>query len=149
MTLNNMTTNDTFVIINCTEKNEIAIDITKNENMIKHLYSYFKSLDISHFEPEKLVTNIFRKESTTDNSPVHMKMLKDHPERFNGKSYTSKQIYTMSIEYANKNELLQIHTHQKCAKDLKKYFGQYFKHVTVGNFYVFPLDFSDTINVLP
>jgi hypothetical protein len=141
-----------LMIINCIEKplekskvNDI-LNIKNSDDALKQVYNYFKSLDISQFSPRDIITTELKKELIANDLPTYVKMLKNSADQFDGKSYTAKQLYSMSIEYANKFKLPQGYTEQKCAKDLKKYFGQFFKHETTSNFYIFPPNFSNIVD---
>lgn len=146
------TTDRRLMIIDCIEKKldhkmtKSIVDILDNNDSLKQIYNYFKSLDISEFYPGNLVVTEFKKELILNDMPAYIKMLKYEALQYDGTTHTAKQIFDSSIKYANANKLPHGYTEQGCAKNLMKFFVQYRTRVNNKSTYIFPDNFSELVD---
>ena len=71
-----------------------------------------------------------------------------NPDTFKNKKFTTKELYTKSLEYVAQNNRIMSsnYTEKKCERDLKKYLGIFSERSEKSNYYHFSDNLSDTID---
>jgi len=143
-----------FNIYDCVEevltkdKIDVIVNIIKNLKLLKQLYNYFKSRDISNFNPRDIYNNNFKKDLIINDLPAYIKMIMYETKDYLSSKFTAKQLYNNSLDYATKRKLAQNYSSAKCYRDLKKFFGDYYHETSSSGYYQFPEDFDTNVEIV-
>lgn len=114
-----------FMIIGCPEeklKQDIIdklVKIQKDEKLLGHIFTYFRKRDISNFDPKKIVMTKYKLDLIAHDLPAYIKMIIHRPEDFANKTFTSKKLYSLSVDYLHEFRIIHVpYEQQKCFKDL-------------------------------
>jgi hypothetical protein len=99
----------------------------KDANCLTNLYNYFKTRDISTFEPVNIVKTEFKINLIMANLPAYIKFLIDRVEYVKGETLTPKELYDMSVSYAKDKRMVSTYTERLFTVQFKKVFTPYFK----------------------
>ena len=131
-------------LIHCNEKpkdkhhfNRIHKLIEDNDIMIE-LDKYFKTLDLLNYNVTDIPMTEYKKENVLYNLPAYIQMIRDNPEIYKGRTFSAKELYNLSKEYAKNKRLSYSYTERKCFNDLGKFFGRFYQRTEKARRYVFP-----------
>jgi hypothetical protein len=125
-------TDKRFIFVECPDvrKDEEyynnLVQFKKDKSKLKQLYNYFKTKDISTFQPIKIVTTEYKKHLILNNLPAYFRFIKDEYDLLNtDESISIDILYKMSIEYARKNRLQSTYTDRLFSQQMHKVLGQF------------------------
>lgn len=78
--------------------------------------------------------------------PIYIKIIENEMDKMMKKRMTSKMLYTMSKEYAEREKMTVRYTERKCAMDLRKVFWRYYVKNKSERYYYFEESDKDEIN---
>jgi hypothetical protein len=140
-------TDKRFLFVECPDKRKDEqyynnlVQFKKDPIKLKQLYNYFKTNDISTFQPIKIVTTEYKKHLILNNLPAYFRFVKDEYDLLNtDESIPIDILYKMSIEYARKNRLQSTYTDRLFSQQMHKVFGQFKMMKNRKVEYKFPLD---------
>jgi hypothetical protein len=136
-----------YLFVECPEvrKEEVyykrLVEFKKDSTKLKQLYNYFKTRDISTFQPIKIVTTEYKKHLILNNLPAYFRFIKDEYDLLNNdESMPIDILYKMSIEYARKNRLQSTYTDRLFSQQMNKVFGEFKIMINRKVHYKFPTD---------
>jgi len=125
---------------------DAILDIMEDKDKLRQLYNYFRSRDISEFNPRNIITTDYKKELMKNDLPAYIKMVQFTPRLFAGSSITSKNLYIQSLEYARLNRLSTGYTERKCYKDIKNCFEKFYTKENDQRCYKFPENLEKVVD---
>jgi len=140
-------TDKRFIFVECPDKRKEEeyynnlLKFKKDQSKLKQLYNYFKTKDITTFQPIKIVITEYKKHLILNNLPAYFRFIKEEYDLLNNdESIPIDILYKMSIEYARKNRLQSTYTDRLFSQQMHKVFGQFkiMKNRKVE--YKFPVD---------
>jgi hypothetical protein len=121
-----------FLFVECPDKRkeqvyyDKLVEFKNDKNKIKQLFNYFKTKDISTFQPIKIVTTEYKKHLILNNLPAYFRFIKEEYDLLNNdESIPIDVLYKMSIDYARKNRLQSTYTDRLFSQQMHKVFGQF------------------------
>uniref|UniRef100_UPI0037BF7E93 primase-helicase family protein n=1 Tax=Flavobacterium sp. TaxID=239 RepID=UPI0037BF7E93 len=136
-----------FVFVECPDvrKDEDyynrLLQFKKDKTKLKQLYNYFKTKDISTFQPIKIVVTEYKKHLILNNLPAYFRFIKDEYDLLNNDENIPIDIlYKMSIEYARKNRLQSTYTDRLFSQQMHKILGEFKIMINRKVHYKFPSD---------
>ena len=140
-----------FTFIECPDEKKnseyfkVLVEFIHNKDKLTNLFNFFKSRDISSFNPRNIILNDFKLRLMLVNAPAYIKFIKDEFDNYTDQYFTTEQLYKKSIEYAKYNKLNSSYTQDLFGKQFKKIFrdfqkvknskrGYYFSNNSVNEF---------------
>ena len=118
---------------------------------LKNLYNYFKSRDISEFNPKNIIVTDFKKNLIAEGAPAYLRFVpatikdlikyKEDECEDGDNSIKAITLYDMAIKYARDNRLESTFTKAKFYKEFKTVYGAFNQLNHKGqSIYIFPAD---------
>jgi hypothetical protein len=139
-------TDKRFIFVECPEVRKEEeyynrlVEFKKDQTKLQQLYNYFKTKDISTFQPIKIVTTEYKKHLILNNLPAYFRFIKDDYEILVDETYPIDTLYKMSIDYARKNRLQSTYTDRLFSQQMNKLFSQFKVMIDRKVNYKFPTD---------
>ncbi len=92
--------------------------------------------------------NEYKKRISYESRPAYIQMLYFNTKEFLGKTFTSTELYSHSLEYAKKNFLSGNYTITKFGEEIKKYIHKIYKKTSSTRNFYFPDDLEIFNNLL-
>jgi hypothetical protein len=122
------------------------VKFENDEECLRQLYNYLKSRDITEYKPLEIVMTAFKKRLIIANAPAYIRFVKDNLDWLKGKSWTTKQLYDDSIDYAKKNKLISSYTLHSFEIQFNKVFKEFSKKDKETNTRVYRFPNNDETN---
>lgn len=122
-----------FVFIECPEEKKDQqyynklVEFKNSPSCLKQLFNYFKTKDLSNFNPRDIPITDYKKRLIWANLEAYIKFIYDEFEQIQEISLTSNELYKMSIDYAKNNKMKSTYTEDLFCKQFKKVFGEFNK----------------------
>lgn len=94
---------------------------------LKHIYNYFKTRNISSFEPSNIYETDYKKRLLVANAQPYIKFVKDEFPLIATGHIRTNELYKMTIDYAKKNRMSSTYTEALFNKEFKKIFLEFNK----------------------
>ena len=111
-----------------------------DKTKIEQLFNYFKTRDISTFQPIKIVMTDYKKHLILHNLPAYFRFIKDDYEVLQDEEFSINDLYKMSVDYARKNRLQSTYTDRLFSQQMAKVFTKFKVIKDRKVFYKFPTD---------
>ena len=121
-------------------------DFITNKDKLTNLFNFFKSRDISNFNPRNIIKNDYKLRLILANAPAYIKFIKDEFDNYTNQYFTTEHLYKKSIDYAKYNKLNSSYTQDLFNKQFKRVFGDFQKKRNNKSLYFFPSDSKDILN---
>lgn len=96
-----------------------------NKSELKQLYNFFKTYDISKFNPAEIITNKYKQDLIVNNLESYIKFVIDEIDDLKYGPLTTQQLYKMSIQYARRNKMVSTYTMDFFNKKFKSIFANF------------------------
>lgn len=139
-------TDKRFLFIECPDKRQDEqyymnlVKFKNDKSKLKQLYNYFKTRDITTFQPIKIPMTDYKKHLILNNLPAYFRFIKDNYDDLEGETYSVDSLYKMSIDYAKKNRLQSTYTDRLFSQQMHKVFGEFKTMIERKVNYKFPVD---------
>ena len=124
-------TDKRFVFVECPEKRKEQTyydnlgKFKDDKSKIQQLFNYFKSKDISTFQPIKIIMTDYKKHLILNNLPAYFRFIKDDYETLQNETFSVNELYKISIEYARRNRLQSTYTDRLFSQQMAKVFTKF------------------------
>ena len=141
-----------YLFIECPEEKKNSdyfkclVDFINNKEKLIHLHNFFKSRDISIYNPRTIIINDYKLRLMIANAPAYIKFIKSEYDNYTEQFFTTEQLYNKSIEYAKYNKLNSLYTQDLFSKQFKKVFSDFSKVKGSKRGYYFPNNSIDDLN---
>lgn len=132
-----------FVFIECPEEkkdNEYYKKLVEFKNSpiaLKQLFNYFKTKDITSFDPSNVPMTDYKKRLIWANLEAYIKFVYEDFDNIYNTKFNVNTLYKMSVEYAKNNKMKSTYTEDLFSKEFKKVFGNFQKKTNTCNMYFF------------
>ena len=115
-----------FVFIECPEEKKDTeyykklVEFKNSPTCLKQLFNYFKTKDISNFNPRDIPITDYKKRLIWANLEAYIKFVYDEFNNIEGVRFNTNTLYKMSIDYAKNNKMKSTYTEDLFSKELQK-----------------------------
>jgi len=99
--------------------------ILKDDNILTQIFNFFKTKDISKFNPSNIVVTDYKKQLIMSNLPAYIKFMIDELDSILDEEIRTNDLYIQSVNYAKRNKLISTYTESLFTHQFKKVFGDY------------------------
>lgn len=132
-----------FVFVECpeeikdTEYYNKLVQFKNSSSCLKQLFNYFKTKDISTFNPRNIPITDYKKRLIWANLEAYIKFVYEDFNNIIDNKFNINTLYKMSIDYAKNNKMKSTYTEDLFCKQFKKVFGDFQKRTNTGVYYFF------------
>jgi len=127
---------------------KLLFDILKDDEKLRSIYNYLKTLNISCFNPRDIPKTEYKKNMIFHNLPTYLRFIKDEVNTYEDAEYKTTDLYKLSVEFGKKNRMIYNYSEKFFYTNFKKVFGEFNIIKNKNSYYKFPEDLSLIISDL-